>query len=73
MAIISTFNTIVDLPKLSYTVFYACLTWLFIRIIPLSGFRNKIRLAIEWFRLCITNNPSIRNDFAVKKNSSESQ
>lgn len=60
MAIISKYKAVVDLPSFSYTGFFAWLTWLFIHIIPLTGFRNKIRLALEWFRLFITNNPSIR-------------
>ena len=60
MAIISKFNAVVDLPKFSFKGFFAWLTWLFIHIIPLVSFGNKIRLAVEWFRLFITNNPSIR-------------
>jgi NADH dehydrogenase len=69
MAIISKFNAVVDLPQFSYTGFFAWLTWLFIHIIPLTGFRNRIRLALEWFRLFITNNPSIRMILQPKKNS----
>lgn len=72
MAIISKYKAVVDLPKFSYTGFFAWLTWLFIHIIPLTGFRNKIRLALEWFRLFITNNPSIRMILQPRKNSSES-
>ncbi|MFP3836121.1 NAD(P)/FAD-dependent oxidoreductase, partial [Chryseobacterium sp. SIMBA_028] len=41
MAIISKFNAVVDLPQFSYTGFFAWLTWLFIHIIPLTGFRNR--------------------------------
>lgn len=72
MAIISKFKAVVDLQKFSYTGFFAWLTWLFIHIIPLTGFRNKIRLALEWFRLFITNNPSIRMIMQPRKNTSES-
>lgn len=71
MAIISKYKAVVDLPKFSYTGFFAWLTWLFIHIIPLTGFRNKIRLAFEWFRLFITNNPSIRMILQPRKNTSE--
>lgn len=71
MAIISKYKAVVDLPKFSYTGFFAWLTWLFIHIIPLTGFRNKIRLSFEWFRLFITNNPSIRMILQPKKNTSE--
>ena len=68
MAIISKYKAVVDLPQFSYTGFFAWLTWLFIHIIPLTGFRNRIRLALEWFRLFITNNPSIRMILQPKKN-----
>ncbi|MDR6525453.1 MULTISPECIES: NAD(P)/FAD-dependent oxidoreductase [Chryseobacterium] len=68
MAIISKYKAVVDLPKFSYTGFFAWLTWLFIHIIPLTGFRNRVRLALEWFRLFITNNPSIRMILQPGKN-----
>lgn len=68
MAIISKFNAVVDLPKFSFKGFIAWLTWLFIHILPLVGFRNKIRLALEWLRLFITNNPSIRLILYPKRN-----
>ena len=71
MAIIAKYKAVVDLPKFSYTGFFAWLTWLFIHIIPLTGFRNRIRLAMEWFRLFITNNPSIRMILQPTKNSQE--
>lgn len=60
MAIISKYNAVVDLPKFSFNGIFAWFTWLFIHIIPLTGFRNRYRLAAEWFRLFITNNASIR-------------
>ncbi|MBW8523725.1 NAD(P)/FAD-dependent oxidoreductase [Chryseobacterium chendengshani] len=60
MAIISKFNAVVDLPKFSFNGFLAWLTWLFIHVLPLVSFRSKLRLALDWFRLFITNNPSIR-------------
>lgn len=68
MAIISKYNAVVDLPKHSFKGFAAWLTWLFIHIIPLVGFRSKIQLALDWFRLFITNNPSIRLILFPKKN-----
>jgi len=68
MAIISKFNAVVDLPKFSFKGFFAWLTWLFIHIIPLVSFGNKVRLAVEWFRLFITNNPSIRLILLPKRN-----
>ncbi|MDQ0594167.1 NADH dehydrogenase [Chryseobacterium ginsenosidimutans] len=71
MAIISKFNAVVDLPKFSFKGFLAWLTWLFIHVIPLVGFRNKIRLAFDWLRLFITNNPSIRLILIPKKDTGE--
>ena len=68
MAIISKFNAVVDLPGFSFKGVTAWLTWLFIHIIPLVGFRNKLRLALDWLRLFITNNPSIRLILRPKKN-----
>lgn len=68
MAIISKFNAVVDLPKYSFKGFIAWLTWLFIHIIPLVGFRSKVQLALDWFRLFITNNPSIRLILYPKRN-----
>ncbi|WP_353145766.1 NAD(P)/FAD-dependent oxidoreductase [Chryseobacterium sp.] len=68
MAIISKYNAVVDLPKHSFKGFTAWLTWLFIHIIPLIGFGSKIRLALDWLRLFITNNPSIRLILFPKRN-----
>ncbi|CAD7798331.1 NADH dehydrogenase-like protein [Chryseobacterium aquaeductus] len=70
MAIISKFNAVVDLPKFSFNGFIAWLTWLFIHVIPLVSFRSKFRLVLDWFRLFITNNPSIRLILYPKKNAS---
>lgn len=67
MAIISKFNAVVDLPNFSYKGFTAWLTWLFIHIIPLISFGSKVRLAFNWLRLFITNNPSIRLILRPKK------
>ena len=71
MAIISKFNAVVDLPKFSFTGFFAWLTWLFIHVLPLVSFRSKIRLALDWFRLFITNNPSIRLILYPKRNANK--
>lgn len=73
MAIISKFNAVVDLPKFSFKGFIAWLTWLFIHIIPLIGFSSKMRLALDWLRLFITNNPSIRLVLQPKRNTSDSR
>jgi len=60
MAIISKYKAVADLPKLFFKGFFAWLIWLFIHIIPLVGFRNKMKLAFSWFWSFITNNPTLR-------------
>lgn len=60
MAIISKYKAVVDLPKLFFKGFGAWLVWLFIHIIPLVGFRNKVKLAFSWFWSFLTNDPTLR-------------
>lgn len=60
MAIISKYEAVADLPKVSFTGFFAWLIWLFIHIIPLVGFRNKAKIAFNWFWSFITNDPTLR-------------
>ena len=60
MAIISKFKAVADLPKLFFKGFFAWVVWLFIHIIPLVGFRNKVKLAFSWFWSFITNDPTLR-------------
>lgn len=60
MAIISKFKAVVDLPKLFFKGFFAWIMWLFIHIIPIAGFRNKLKLATNWFWSFITNDPTLR-------------
>ena len=59
-AIISKYNAVMDLPKKSFSGFFAWLGWLFIHIIPLVGFRNKSKLAFNWFWSFVTNDPTLR-------------
>jgi NADH dehydrogenase len=67
MAIISKYEAVADLPKISFTGFFAWLVWLFVHIIPLVGFRNKVKLAFSWFWSFITNNPTLRLIIRPKK------
>ena len=60
MAIISKYKAVADLPKFSFKGFFAWLIWLFIHIIPIAGFRNKLNLVFNWFWHFMTNNPSLR-------------
>lgn len=60
MAIIAKFKAVVDLPKGFFKGFLAWLVWLFIHIIPIAGFRNKAKLAFNWFWSFATNDPTLR-------------
>ncbi len=60
MAIIAKFKAVVDLPNGFFKGFFAWLTWLFIHIIPIAGFRNKAKLAYNWFWSFMTNDPTLR-------------
>lgn len=60
MAIISKYKAVADLPKFSFKGFFAWLVWLFIHLIPLVGFRNRVKLAFSWFWSFITNDPTLR-------------
>jgi len=60
MAIISKYKAVVDLPKGFFKGFLAWLVWLFVHIIPLVGFRNKLKLAFSWLWSFITNDPTLR-------------
>ena len=57
MAIISKYEAVADLPKTSFTGFFAWLIWLFIHIIPLVSFKNKLRLSFNWLWSFVTNDP----------------
>lgn len=60
MAIIAKYKAVVDLPKAFFKGFLAWLVWLFIHLIPIAGFRNKAKLAFNWFWSFITNDPTLR-------------
>ncbi len=60
MAIISKFKAVVDLPHGFFKGFIAWFVWLFIHIIPIAGYRNKAKLAFNWFWSFITNDPTLR-------------
>ncbi|WP_153801279.1 NAD(P)/FAD-dependent oxidoreductase [Foetidibacter luteolus] len=67
MAIISKFKAVVDLPKGFFKGFAAWLVWLFIHLIPIAGYRNKAKLAYNWFWSFITNDPTLRLIIRPKK------
>eukprot|EP01137_Pigoraptor_chileana_P013493 Opistho-2@67068 len=71
MAIISKYRAVVDLPKGFFKGFFAWIVWLFIHIIPLVGFRNKVKLAFNWFYSFITNDPTLRLIIRARKDAAD--
>jgi NADH dehydrogenase len=69
MAIIAKYKAVVDLPKGFFKGFFAWLVWLFIHLIPIAGFRNKFKLAYNWFWSFITNDPTLRLIIRPRKES----
>jgi NADH dehydrogenase len=60
MAIIAKYKAVVDLPHGFFKGFIAWFVWLFIHIIPIAGYRNKVKLAFNWFWSFVTNDPTLR-------------
>lgn len=71
MAIIAKYKAVVDLPKGFFKGFFAWLVWLFIHIIPIAGFRNKLKLAYNWLWSFITNDPTLRLIIRPRKESQQ--
>ena len=72
-AIISKYKGVFDLPKSSFKGFFAWFAWLFIHIIPLIGFRNKMKIAFNWLWSFITNDPTLRLIIRPAKKESTAQ
>ena len=60
MAIISKYKAVADLPKTFVKGFVAWLIWLFVHLIPITSFRNKMKLAFSWLWSFMTNDPTLR-------------
>ncbi|GAB3362933.1 NAD(P)/FAD-dependent oxidoreductase [Arachidicoccus ginsenosidivorans] len=60
MAIIAKYKAVVDLPKGFFKGFFAWMVWLFIHLIPIAGFRNKVKLFFSWSWSFLTNDPTLR-------------
>lgn len=60
MAIIAKYKAVVDLPKSFVRGFVAWFIWLFVHLIPITSFRNKVKLAFSWLWSFITNDPTLR-------------
>jgi len=71
MAIIAKYKAVVDLPRAFFKGFFAWIVWLFIHIIPIAGFRNKGKLAFNWFWSFVTNDPTLRLIIRPQKEAKE--
>lgn len=60
MAIIAKYKAVVDLPNGFVKGFIAWLLWLFVHLIPITSFRNKMKLAFSWLWSFITDDPTLR-------------
>jgi NADH:ubiquinone reductase (H+-translocating) len=60
MAIIAKYKAVVDLPKAFVKGFIAWIIWLFIHLIPIAGFRNKLKLTFNWTWSFLTDDPTLR-------------
>lgn len=60
MAIISKYKAVVDLPRGFVKGFVAWIIWLFVHLIPITSFRNKVKLAFSWLWSFMTNDPTLR-------------
>jgi len=49
MATIGKNHAVADLPKFSFTGFFAWFLWLFIHLISILGMRNKLSVLMNWF------------------------
>jgi NADH dehydrogenase len=73
MAIIAKYKAVADLPKVSFKGFFAWMVWLFIHIIPITGFRNKVNLALSWLWAFSTNDPTLRLIIRPRKRDKRTQ
>jgi NADH dehydrogenase len=60
LATIGRNKAVADLGKLKFQGFFAWLIWMFVHLISLLGFRNKIVVFINWVGSYITNNGGAR-------------
>lgn len=60
MAIISKYKAVAELPAGFFKGILAWWMWLLIHILPIAGFRNKLKLLSSWFWNFISNDPTLR-------------
>ena len=53
-------KAVADLGKLKFQGFFAWLTWMFVHLISLLGFRNKVVVFINWTMSYLTYNGGAR-------------
>ncbi len=68
MAIIAKYHAVVDLRKMFMKGTLAWITWLFIHLIPIAGFRNKVALTLNWMWSFFTDDPTLRLIIRPKAN-----
>lgn len=60
MAIISKYKAVAELPVGFFRGILAWWMWLLIHILPIAGFRNKLKLLSSWFWNFVSNDPTLR-------------
>ncbi|MBY0528895.1 MAG: NAD(P)/FAD-dependent oxidoreductase [Rhabdochlamydiaceae bacterium] len=60
MATIGKAKAIVSIGKLQFTGFFAWLTWAFIHILYLIGFRNRVGVMLEWLSVMFSGQRGVR-------------
>jgi len=60
MAIISKYKAVAELPVGFFRGFMAWWLWLVIHILPIAGFKNKVKLFCSWLWNFISNDPTLR-------------
>ena len=60
MAIINKYKAVAELPIGFFKGFIAWWLWLVVHILPIAGFKNKIKLVFSWLWNFISNDPTLR-------------
>ena len=68
MAIISKYKAVAELPVGFFKGIIAWWMWLLIHILPIAGFRNKLKLVSSWFWNFVSNDPTLRLIIPSKDN-----
>jgi len=60
MAIINKYKAVAELPIGFFKGFIAWCMWLIIHILPIAGFKNKLKLCYNWLGNFLSNDPTLR-------------